>query len=299
MELRQLAALVAVAETASFTRASEELSLTQSAVTRQIASLERDLHTRLFDRLGRSVVLTTSGRVLFKYASEMLRLDSEAFHALDDVRSGAGGQLAVGCSSTAAAYLLPGLLRLYREDKPGVDLSVRTGPSGRVAEMVADNHVDVGILMDDVSMDGLTSLKAAEYSIALIVYPEHPLIKMSAAGVTLEELSLLPLILMQRGASLRRSADALLGQGASEQKIAMELDNVEAIKKMIEARIGVSLLPLMSVKNELSAGQLVALPVDSPDPPRPSIVIVHREEKYISGAMRAFVDLVSTKISTE
>ena len=141
MELRQLLALVTVAETASFTKAAERLSLTQSAVTRQILALEQETHTRLLDRLGKTVVLTSAGAVLQGYALEMLRLDSEAVHALQDVRSGAGGQLVVGVSSTAAAYLLPPLLSLYRQDRPGVDLSVRTGPSGRVAELVADNQV--------------------------------------------------------------------------------------------------------------------------------------------------------------
>ena len=87
MELRQLLALVTVAETASFTKAAERLSLTQSAVTRQILALEQETHTRLLDRLGKTVVLTSAGAVLQGYALEMLRLDSEAVHALQDVRS--------------------------------------------------------------------------------------------------------------------------------------------------------------------------------------------------------------------
>jgi len=302
MELRQLLALVTVAETASFTKAAERLSLTQSAVTRQILALEQETHTRLLDRLGKTVVLTSAGAVLQGYALEMLRLDSEAVHALQDVRSGAGGQLVVGVSSTAAAYLLPPLLSLYRQDRPGVDLSVRTGPSGRVAELVADNQVDVGILMDEPAIAGLKSIKVAEYSISLIVYAGHPLVQAtmrSGRGVNLQQVSDLPLILMQKGASLRRSADELLGQAGSEQLISMELDNVEAIKKMIEARLGVSLLPTMSVKDETASGSLIALPIDSPNPPKPSIVVIHRQDKYVSGAMSAFINLVKSNIGAD
>jgi len=302
MELRQLLALVTVAETASFTKAAERLSLTQSAVTRQILALEQETHTRLLDRLGKTVVLTSAGAVLQGYALEMLRLDSEAVHALQDVRSGAGGQLVVGVSSTAAAYLLPPLLSLYRQDRPGVDLSVRTGPSGRVAELVADNQVDVGILMDEPAIAGLKSIKVAEYSISLIVYAGHPLVQAtmrSGRGVNLQQVSDLPLILMQKGASLRRSADELLGQAGSEQLISMELDNVEAIKKMIEARLGVSLLPTMSVKDETASGSLIDLPIDSPNPPKPSIVVIHRQDKYVSGAMSAFINLVKSNIGAD
>jgi DNA-binding transcriptional LysR family regulator len=104
---------------------------------------------------------------------------------------------------------------------------------------------------------------------------------------------------MQRGASLRRSADLLLGQTIQNQRISMELDNVEAIKKMIEAKLGASLLPMLSVKAEISAGTLVAVPISSPAPPRPAIVIVHREEKYVIGAMREFIQLLCKEIPTD
>jgi DNA-binding transcriptional LysR family regulator len=301
LELRQLLALVTVAETESFTKAAEQLSLTQSAVTRQIAALENETHTRLFDRLGRTVVLTSAGRVLQGYAVEMLRLDTEAKHAVNDVRSGIGGKLALGASSTAAAYILPPLLQLFRRDRPGVDLSVLTGPSRRVAELVADNQVDIGMLMDEPTIGGLTSIKVADYSIALIVYPGHQLIEISRSkplGVSLHDLGNVPLILMQPGASLRRSADEILEQSGTAPNISMELDNVEAIKKMIEQRLGVSLLPIMSVKDETASGNLVALPINAPNPPRPSIVIIHRADKYVSGAMQALIKLVADNIRT-
>jgi DNA-binding transcriptional LysR family regulator len=301
MELRQLLAFVTVAQTASFTKAAEELSLTQSAVTRQVAALESETHCRLLDRLGRAVVVTSAGEALLRYAVEMLRLDSEALHVLEDVRSGAGGNLAVGASSTAAAYLLPPVLQLYRERRPGVDLSVLTGPSGRVADMVADNKVDVGLLMDEPLISGLKSIRVADYTIALIVCADHPLVeqaKQMPLGVNLLLVAGLSLILMQKGASLRRSVDQLLGQSGERQSISMELDNVEAIKKMIEARLGVSLLPIMSVKNEIASGRLAALPIESPNPPKPSIVLIHREDKYISGAMQAFIELIRANVRT-
>jgi DNA-binding transcriptional LysR family regulator len=165
--------------------------------------------------------------------------------------------------------------------------------------MVANDEVDVGILMEEPAVSGLRSIKVANYSIALIVYSGHPLIeqaKQQDGGLNLDELTDLPLILMQRGASLRRAADILLGQAGGHQQISMELDNVEAIKKMIEARLGVSLLPIMSVRNETAAGTLVALPIHAPSPPDPSIVMVHREDKYVTGAMQAFIDLIRTHL---
>jgi DNA-binding transcriptional LysR family regulator len=299
MELRQLQALVTVARTASFTKAADELYLTQSAVTRQIAALEGELRTRLFDRLGRSAVLTSAGKALEAYAREILRLDAEAVRAVQDVSSGIAGKIALGSSSTAAAYLLPQILREFRQRNPGIELSVLTGSSQHVADLIVHNNADIGIVMDKPLDDGLNTITVAEYSIALIVYPDHPLAN-SALGipkdVTLRQLAELPLILMQPGSSMRRSADDLLQQAESSHYISMELDNVEAIKKMIEARLGVSLLPLMSVTNECKSGSLVALPILSPNPPRPSIAIIHRKDKFITKTMHSFISLVSERL---
>jgi DNA-binding transcriptional LysR family regulator len=295
LELRHLQALVCVAERASFTKAADDLSLTQSAVTRQIAALELETKARLFDRLGRQVVLTAAGVVLHEYAVEMLRLDSEAAHAVADVVVGAAGKLAVGASSTAAAYLLPSLLQEFRLVHPAVTLSVLTGPSQRVAEQVSINQVDVGLVMDDPNLGGLTAIKLADYSIALIVYPDHALMRRGQEhdSVSLEELARLPLILMQKGGGLRNSADIILRQAGPDLNISMELDNVEAIKKMTEAKLGVSLLPIMSVENEIASGTLIALPVVSPSPPCPSIVLIHRQDKYVTAIMKSFIGVAS------
>ena len=119
MELRQLETFVRVAELRSFTQAAELLYLTQPAVTRQVAALEAQLKTRLFDRLGRTVQLTAAGESLYRYAVEMLRLGREAERAVGDVVTGTAGRLAIGANSTTATYLLPPLLRQFRESYPG------------------------------------------------------------------------------------------------------------------------------------------------------------------------------------
>src|SRR5580658_5361331 len=143
MQLHELEAFEAVAANRSFTRAAEALFLTQPAVTRQIASLERELKTRLFDRLGKVVALTTAGEALHRYASEILRLKHEAERAVSDVVTGSAGRIAVGANSTTATYLLPPILRQFRETQPGVELAVHTGVSAQVVEMVNANEVDV------------------------------------------------------------------------------------------------------------------------------------------------------------
>src|SRR5215813_13325179 len=113
MELHQLEAFEAIVAHRNFTRAAEALHLTQPAITRQIASLERELRTRLFDRLGRTVQMTAAGEALHRYAAQIVRLSQEAQHAVADIEAGTAGRLAVGASNTLATYVLPPLLRRF------------------------------------------------------------------------------------------------------------------------------------------------------------------------------------------
>ncbi|HLV81151.1 MAG TPA: LysR family transcriptional regulator, partial [Chthonomonadaceae bacterium] len=164
MELYQLEAFEAVILHGSFTRAAEALSLTQPAVTRQIAALEAELKTRLFDRLGRTVHLTAAGEMLHRYAEEIVRLAREALHAIADIEAGTAGRLAVGASSTLATYVLPPLLRRFRESHPRVEISVHTGVSAQVVEMVRANEVDIGLVTGEVHDPALQATILADFA---------------------------------------------------------------------------------------------------------------------------------------
>jgi DNA-binding transcriptional LysR family regulator len=273
--------------------------LTQPAVTRQVASLEGELRTRLLERLKKEVKLTSAGEALLPYAVEMLRLSGEARRVVADVESGASGRFIVGASSTAATYLLPPLLRRYREAYPGVDLSVSTGVSARVTEMVLAHAVDIGVVTEYGEQKGLKSIPLADHTTVAVVYPDHPLARYQADSsprpIRVEELAESALLLMQRGTHLRAYTDRLFSGAAVEGQVSMELDNVEAIKKMIEARLGVSLLPLVSVEAEVEGGRLVALPLaDAPGTDR-RIAAIYREDKYLSTALKEFLRVLQSE----
>ena len=282
---------MAVAQVGGFTKASEALSLTQPAITRQVASLEAEMRTRLVDRLGRRVALTAAGEALLPYATRMLQMAAEARQAVSDVAGGTAGRLSVGVSSTAATYILPPVLRRYRDAYPGVEMSVRTGPSAHTVDLVADNVVDLGIVMDFEERAGINVVTLGEYALAVVVYPGHPLAARGSHEASVADLSGQPMVLMQSGANLRRLTDRILDDGAIQPVVSMELDNVEAIKKMIAARLGISVLPQIAVDAEVAAGVLVALPLDG-GIHRRQISAVYREDKYISSGMRAFLKIL-------
>lgn len=302
MDLHQLQAFEAVARERSFTRAAESLFLTQPAVTRQIAALEAELRTRLFDRLGRSVQLTASGEALHRYAEAIVRLTREAEQAVAEIGTGAAGRLSVGASSTLATYVLPPLLRAFRETHPNVELGIHTGVSADVLDMVRAGRVDVGLVTSGESIRDplLVPTVLADYETRVVVPPGHALVQSDRAA-TLRATDLaagpLMLILMETGTNLRAYVDGLLSAaGVTNAPVTMELDNVEAIKRMIEAGLGISLLPEVSVRAEVAGGRLVALSLS--DVPRASrrMALVVRQNKYVPAALRSFMDLLETEL---
>ncbi|WP_309712416.1 LysR substrate-binding domain-containing protein, partial [Armatimonas sp.] len=188
MELRQLEAFVTVARRASFTRAAEELHLTQPAVTRQIAALESELGALLFDRLGKSIQLTGAGETLLGYAEHILRLNDEAHEALSELAAGRAGRIAIGAASTLATYVLPPLLTQFRQEHPGIELSLRTGLSARVRELVLSGVVDIGLVTTEgepAEQEGvLISESLGAYETVLAVPPGHALATQPTATVT-------------------------------------------------------------------------------------------------------------------
>jgi DNA-binding transcriptional LysR family regulator len=296
MELHQLEAFEAVILQGSFTRAGETLFLTQPAVTRQIAALEVELHTRLFDRLGRTVRLTASGEALHRYAEQILRLVKEAQEAVTDTERGSGGRLRVGASSTLATYVLPPLLRPFREVYPMVEIHISTGVSAHVLEMVRDGSADVGLVTTEAGLPGpgLVTTILTDYETGVVVPPTHPLARRDR--VRASELGEFPLILMETGTNLRAYADSILEAGGIRGLIVMELDNVEAIKRMIEAGLGISLLPVVSIGAEVAAERLVVLPLDDVPRGHRRIALAYRRDKYLSGPLSAFLERVRQEV---
>lgn len=297
MELRQLETFVKLVEAKTFTRAADELSLTQPAVTRQIGALERELKTRLLDRLGRRVAPTAAGEALYRYAVDIVRLAEEAKKAVGDVAAGVSGHLSVGASGTVSTYILPAVIRRFTERFADVELSVHTGPSAQIVALVADNSVDLGVVMNFAGRPGIAAVTVAMYESVLVAHPDERFTAADhAGGLSAQRLADERFILMQRGTNLRTYVDELLGNAGVQPHVVMELDNVEAIKKMVQAGLGVSMLPWLAVEEDISAGRLVAIAVAGVGPTERPISAIYREDKYLSAALKEFVAVLRNEI---
>lgn len=288
MELRQIEVFERVAALRSITRAAEELYLTQPAVSRSISALERELGARLFDRLPRSVALTPAGSVLLDHSRKLIHSAEEAVRAVADVSAGEAGRLAIGASSTAATYVLPEILGRYRVAHPRVEISVQTGGSAHVVELVMKNDVDVGVVMGFAPREDIAEIRLVEFETVVVVAVGHPRSGLES-GTPVSEIAREPLIVMQPGANLRNYVNNLYRASGHEPRVSMEMDNVEAIKKMVEVGLGVALLPRLAVEREVDAGRLRAISINDSPIPKRAISLIHRRDRFVFAAMLSFI----------
>lgn len=288
MDLYHLQTFVRVARGMSFTRAAEELALSQSAVSRHIEALEKEFGMELFARSGRGATLTEAGTRLSEYAERLLRLSQEASRALGELRDLESGRLAVGASTTAGHYLLGRAVAVYQDRHPGIDLRLEVRDSQSIIRMVEQGVVDIGILPEFPVPMGVATEPCLPDELLLIAAPHHPLAAL--AEVRCKDLSDVPLFLRESGSHTRQSVEAWLKarQVLVHQR---ELGSTEGIKQAVATGSGVAFCSKYAVALELRQGLLVAMP--GPDLPiRRQFVFAYPKGGRRPPAVLAFVSLL-------
>jgi DNA-binding transcriptional LysR family regulator len=296
VELRHLRTFREVARSLSFTRAAHELGYVQSAVTSHVKALEADLGVRLFDRLGRRVALTDAGRKLVGHAERILDLMEEARVDLDSGRAEPAGTVTVSATEMQCAYRLPPVLEEFRERFPRVRLVFRPStPTGvldaetrrAIAEGVVDAAFVLQAPLDGPSHRDFAAEPLVEEPLVVVARPDHPLAHASEVGPTdLEDETIL---LHEKGCGYRVVFEDILARaGARPKEAPIEFSSGEAIKRCVEAGMGVAVLARVSVEREMKEGRLVALRWEEPDFKVLTQVVRHRD-KWVSPALEAFM----------
>jgi len=272
LELAQLEAFLQVAHHRSFSRAAEALFLTQPSVTARIQSLERELGERLFERTGRSVTLTDAGTAFIPHAQRALTAVQEGADAIDAVRHGDVGSIRIGASPTIATYILPAILRQFREQRPRVHVHLITGPTEDVVEKLLAGLVHMAICRLSPHPE-VESIHLYNDDLVLVVARSHPFAK--RGRVTLQEAGKEPFLFFERTSSYHGLVYSMfLRQGIAPESV-MELDSMEAMKHMVEAGLGVAILPVVSVRDEVERGELVQVDIQNMEQPAQREVGVH------------------------
>ncbi len=289
MNLYHLNTFLTVARSLSFTRAAKDLHLTQPTVSSGVGELERSLGVKLFNRSGRSIALTMEGRLLLAYAEQINDLTTEAQDRIHHREVEPGESFRFGAIDAAVIYLLPDVLEIYHNRFPQVDISIQVDASRFLVEDLLRGRSEFGVITLLYSHPKIDTLTLAEDALALVVGSGHPLA--SRRRVKLEEISREMLILFHEGSMSRKPVDDHLAEAGLSPGRTMEMSSPEAMRKLVEAGVGVSFLPWMTVKESVSAGTLKELNVVGVSMKR-QIGLAWRKGRYFSPAILALLDLL-------
>jgi DNA-binding transcriptional LysR family regulator len=290
MLLAQVEGFLEVARRGNVSRAAEAIFVTQPTLTARLHALERELGEPLFARTRRGMRLTDAGRAFLPYAERAVRTLREGRQALTEARSASAGQLVLGAAPAVSTYVLPEVLQRFATAHPRVGVAVRTGHSEDVLQMLLREEVQLAVVRAQRHTD-IESVPLYEEEVVLIVPPDHAFAR--RASVPVAAVGGERLILFDRTSSYYEVTQAFfLSLGVTPREV-MELDNIEAAKKMVERHLGVALLPLTAVARELADGSLRLVRLADTAPLRRQIVAIRRRDLGPpTGAVAAFLELL-------
>lgn len=285
LDLAKLRIFVAVARHASFTKAADELVLRQPTVSQQVRVLENELGTPLFDRLGRGVVLTAAGVALLERAEQLLALSDEARTATRAAAGLAARTLRLGVGNTLATYILPDLLARLRWERPDVAVQILVGNTEQLLAAAVDGRVELALVGSPAADPRLTITSFLRDDVVAIVPPDDPLALQ--ATVQLADLAQQTLLVREAGSAQHDAVLALLHNAAVQPLHLLTLGNIEAIKRCVEAGLGVALVPGIAVRREVQSGTLRALPLRGVHDER-SFNYAFRPDRPLTAAVQLF-----------
>ena len=293
IQLMQVEGFLEVARRGSVSRAAEALFITQPTLTARLKALERDLGTPLFLRTSQGMRLTDAGRAWVPFAERAMRALVDGREALQQVMTASAGHLMLAAAPAVSTYVLPDLLERFVAAHPRVEVSVRTGHSEDVVELVVRDEVQIG-LGRAIRHPDLELRPFHTEDLVLVCSPDHPFTK--RPSVAMAEVAGQKLIMFDRTSSYYEiTQGAFLSAGVSLRGM-MELDSIEAAKKMVERGLGVALLPGTAVARELAGKTLCVVKLSDAPPMQNTIVAFRRRDAgKPEGIVAAFLELLEAK----
>jgi len=284
--LRQLEVFLATAHHENVTRAARSLAMSQSAASGSLKELESQFDVQLFDRVGKRLQLSELGAQIRPKAQRLLD------QALDFQRVLSGeeivGGIKLGATLTIGNYLAVGMIAEYRHRYPDADVALTVANTQTIAEQVANFELDVGLIEGEFHHTSLQTLHWREDELQVFASPDHPLA--GAKPLTDDQLKALSWIVREAGSGTRQTFDRAMSGILTDLALTMELQHTEAIKRAVEARLGIGCLSKICLEEAFSRGSLVPLPVEGRDFRRQFNIITHRQ-KFHSAGLRQWFEL--------
>jgi DNA-binding transcriptional LysR family regulator len=296
MELKYIEIFCAVIELKSFSRAARTLGLTQPTISIHIKGLEEEFSTKLLNRLGRSVVPTQEGEILYRYAKEIMNLKEKARDAMERLKHGMSGPLVVGASTIPGEYLLPEYLARFKRRYPQVVPALRIGDSGGIHESVLQGQVDVGVIGSSVKDRNIEARKFLDDELILVAPPDF-----KQSVVQKNDLTRIPLLMRETGSGSRATVEENLkksGLQFESLNLVAEIGSSQALMQAVRSGLGLAFISRLSVAEEIHRNTLKAIPVKGMRITRNFSIITHRL-RYNSHISRTFIDFLTSTSTGE
>ncbi len=293
VNLYHLRVFLTVAEYEHITRASEELILSQPAVTKIIQHLEQEIGLELIERHGRRIVLTQTGRVLHGYARRLFALEREMEEAMAALQDAEVGEVTLAANTTTGVYFLPPVVAQFRARYPQAILRIDILNSHEIIDKTMNWILDFGLVEGDPATlpSNLEAQVFARDELVLVVAPTHRWSKLRQLDPSL--LCAGELLLREQGSGIREVIEQAFQQLGVGITPLLTMPDSEAIKQMAISGVGAAFLSAFAVRRELASGELVRIPINGVDL-RPQLTLVKRNDKHLSRAAQAFCALLQT-----
>lgn len=282
-----LLTLVTIARAGSFTKAAQELDVTQSALSRHIMTLQRQLGVKLFERVGRHARLTQAGAELCARALPILDELARATGSITAACGAVGGRVRLGASESVAVNSLPAILRSFLNTHGRVQVRLTCRTSEQLPDLVREGAIDIAVCPLDAPPapdEGLAALRLWEEEIVLVLPISHPGRSRSIASYLDEDF-----IMVLRTTETRRTIERALAAQGRQLKVVLEHESTEVIKAMVMAGLGLSLLPEPNVRREARRGELAVLPLSDLRVTR-AIYAIHDARRQLWPAEQALIE---------
>lgn len=289
MQIESLKVFCDLAETESFTKAAQINEVTQSAVSQQIGSLERQFKSLLIERSKKKFRLTREGQVLYDYSKQIIQTYDSLHSKLQEIKDIISGTIRVATIYSIGLHDLPPYIKRYLKEYPTVHVHVEYRRANQVYEDVLGNVVDIGLVAYPTRDAKLEIVALRKDPLVLICHPQHPLAK--SRSVKLKAIAGQKFVAFEPDIPTRKALDKILKEHNVPVETVMEFDNIETVKRAVEIDAGVSIVPQGTVLQEVTKQTLAAVPIEDGDFFRP-LAAIYKKNKVLSPAMRQFITIL-------
>ncbi|GAP21528.1 LysR family transcriptional regulator [Leptolinea tardivitalis] len=290
MNIRHLTVFLSVCDYMNMTMAAKSLYMSQPSVSQMISDLEKYYDTRLFERLNHRLFLTEAGKRLQSYARHIINLEAQAKKELSDLNH--AGILRIGASQTVGAYFLPDAIAKYKDRFPDVEIFSRVDNTREIESLLLEDKLDFGLVEGMVHSDDILEETFLYDDLAIVCSSKHPLMKLPS--VKPEQLAEFPFIVREDGSGTKEIFTTQMNAAGIPWKEAGVYNSTEAIKLAVLNNLGLGVLPIVAIQQELMEKTIHIVPISELKLRRKFCLIYHRQ-KYFTSTMKEFAIQITGK----